>query len=66
MQIKINGQLYVFDDDITLEKIINQLNISSNNIIAEVNGVATTKDKFNSTVIENGAVIELVKFVGGG
>lgn len=66
MQIKVNGRLYNFDDNITLENIINQLNISSQNIIAEVNGEVITKEEFNKTVIENNSVIELIKFVGGG
>lgn len=66
MQIKVNGILYDFDDNISLENIINQLNISSNNIIAEVNGEVIIKDKFSETIIENNAVIEIVKFVGGG
>lgn len=66
MQIKVNGKLYAFNDNITLENIINQLNISSQNIIAEVNGNVITKEKFNKTVIENNSVIELIKFVGGG
>ncbi len=66
MQVKVNGRLYTFDDNITLENIINQLNISSQNIIAEVNGNVITKEKFNKTVIENNSVIELIKFVGGG
>ncbi len=66
MQIKVNGRLYNFDDNITLENIINQLNISLPNIIAEVNGEVITKEKFSKTVIENNSVIELIKFVGGG
>lgn len=66
MQIKVNGKLYDFNDNITLENIINQLNISSQNIIAEVNGNVITNEKFNKTVIENDSVIELIKFVGGG
>ncbi len=66
MQIKVNGRLYNFDDNITLENIINYLNISFPNIIAEVNGEVITKEKFNKTVIENNSVIELIKFVGGG
>lgn len=66
MQVKVNGTFYDFNDNITLENIINQLNISSQNIIAEVNGNVITKEKFNKTVIENNSVIELIKFVGGG
>ncbi len=66
MQIKVNGRLYNFDDNITLENIINQLNISLPNIIAEVNGEVITKEQFSKTVIENNSVIELIKFVGGG
>lgn len=66
MQIKVNGKFYNFNDNITLEDIINQLNILSQNIIAEVNGQVITKEKFNKTVIENNSIIELIKFVGGG
>lgn len=66
MQVKVNGTFYDFNDNISLENIINQLNISSQNIIAEVNGNVITKEKFNKTVIENNSVIELIKFVGGG
>lgn len=66
MQIKVNGKFYNFNDKITLEDIINQLNILSHNIIAEVNGQVITKEKFNKTVIENNSIIELIKFVGGG
>ena len=66
MQIKVNGILYDFDDNISLENIINQLKISSNNIIAEVNGEVIIKSKFSETIIEHNAVIEIVKFVGGG
>ena len=66
MQIKVNGILYDFDDNISLENIINQLNISSNNIIAEVNGEVIIKSKFSETIIEHNEVIEIVKFVGGG
>ncbi len=66
MQIKVNGILYDFDDNISLENIINQLNISLNNIIAEVNGEVIIKGKFSETIIEHNAVIEIVKFVGGG
>ncbi len=66
MQIKVNGKIYNFDDNITLENIINQLNISHQNIIAEVNGQVVLKEKFNKTVIEDNSVIELIKFVGGG
>ncbi len=66
MQIKVNGILYDFDDNISLENIINQLNVSLNNIIAEVNGEVIIKDKFSETIIEHNAVIEIVKFVGGG
>ena len=38
----------------------------SNNIIAEVNGEVIIKSKFSETIIEHNAVIEIVKFVGGG
>lgn len=66
MNVKINGENHTFNDDITLENIINELNITINSIVAEVNGQVITKEKFSNTVIKDNDIIELIKFVGGG
>lgn len=66
MNVKINGENHIFNDDITLENIIKELNITINSIVAEVNGQVTTKEKFSNTVIKDNDIIELIKFVGGG
>lgn len=66
MNVKINGENHTFNDDITLENIIKELNITINSIVAEVNGQVITKEKFSNTVIKDNDIIELIKFVGGG
>lgn len=66
MNVKINGQTHTFNDNITLENIINELNITINSIVAEVNGQVITKEKFSNTIIKDNDIIELIKFVGGG
>ena len=66
MNVKINGEDHTFNDNITLENIIKELNITINSIVAEVNGQVITKEKFSNTVIKDTDVIELIKFVGGG
>lgn len=66
MDVKINGENHTFNDNITLENIIKELNITINSIVAEVNGQVITKEKFSNTVIKDNDVIELIKFVGGG
>ncbi|HIZ88331.1 MAG: sulfur carrier protein ThiS [Candidatus Mucispirillum faecigallinarum] len=66
MNVKINGENHTFNDNITLENIIKELNITINSIVAEVNGQVITKEKFSNTVIKDNDVIELIKFVGGG
>ncbi len=66
MNVKINGEDHTFNDNITLENIIKELNITINSIVAEVNGQVITKEKFSNTVIKDNDVIELIKFVGGG
>ena len=66
MNVKINGETHTFNDNITLENIINNLNITISSIVAEVNGQVITKEKFSNTIIKDNDVIELIKFVGGG
>ena len=66
MNVKINGENHTFNDNITLENIIKELNIKINSIVAEVNGQVITKEKFSNTVIKDNDIIELIKFVGGG
>ena len=66
MNVKLNGENHTFNDNITLENIIKELNITINSIVAEVNGQVITKEKFSNTVIKDNDVIELIKFVGGG
>ena len=66
MNVKINGETHTFNDNITLENIIKNLNITISSIVAEVNGQVITKEKFSNTIIKDNDVIELIKFVGGG
>lgn len=66
MNIKVNGKFYEMEDNITLEKVVENLKISNRNIVGEVNGELVRREDFSRMVIYDGYRIELIKFVGGG
>lgn len=66
MNIKVNGKFYEMEDNITLEKVVENLKISNKNIVGEVNGELVRREDFSRMVIYDGYRIELIKFVGGG
>lgn len=66
MNIKVNGKFYEMEDNITLEKVVENLKISNKNIVGEVNGELVRREDFSKMVIYDGYRIELIKFVGGG
>ncbi len=66
MKVIVNGSEYSFNNGVTLLDIIKSLKISSENIVAEVNGEVVTKDDFANKIVTENSIIELVRFVGGG
>ena len=67
--LKINGVDKDFSDDCipeTLSDLLNGLEISQATIVAEVDGRIVERKDFESTPLQPGQTIELVRFVGGG
>lgn len=64
----INGNEKQFPDALpeTLADLIEQLEVESKTIIAEVDGRIVECDNFGKTKVTNGQKIELVRFMGGG
>jgi len=66
MNITLNGQ----DKELThiqnLNEIINRFCKDSQHVIAEVNGEIVKNPQWHETAINDGDMIELVNFVGGG
>jgi len=67
-RLKINGQVRDFGDQIppTLSELLKLLQIDQATVVAEVDGRIIPRTAFGQTELKENAVIELVRFVGGG
>ena len=66
INIKLNGKKTYVDDQISLNKILKNLNIPTNKVAIELNKEIVNKKKLNSIKIRNNDSIEIVHFIGGG
>ncbi|NCB12936.1 MAG: sulfur carrier protein ThiS, partial [Erysipelotrichia bacterium] len=60
------GETKEFQDDLTLQNIITNLQIEDKVMAAAVNMNIVKKDDWNSFIPKNDDKIELLQFVGGG
>ncbi|HML76662.1 MAG TPA: sulfur carrier protein ThiS [Anaerohalosphaeraceae bacterium] len=67
-RLKINGQVRDFGDQLppTLSELLKLLQIDQATVVAEVDGRIIPRNAFGQTELKENAVIELVRFVGGG
>lgn len=68
-KLKINGQEKNFDRACfpdTVSKLLANMKIAEETVVAEVDGKIVERDKFNEHKLEPNANIELIRFVGGG
>ncbi|MCE5187048.1 MAG: sulfur carrier protein ThiS [Planctomycetaceae bacterium] len=65
--LTINGQEKEFAQRPgSLSALLSELKINEATVVAEVNGQIVERKDFSTTRFEEGARIELVRFVGGG
>ena len=61
----INGEKRDYPSGITINELIEKLNLAENKIVVEVDGEIVPKDNYSKELDENSNV-EIVSFVGGG
>jgi len=66
MQITLNGEARSFATGTTLYELIQALNLEPERVAIELNRAIVRRDLWGATVVESGAEVEVVMFVGGG
>lgn len=66
VQIIVNGEEKIFEEGVTIFKLLNELNVKPQGIAVELNLEISPKGKYGETVLKNGDKIEIVRMVGGG
>ncbi|WP_281846411.1 sulfur carrier protein ThiS [Olleya namhaensis] len=66
INIKVNNTTYQFQSTVTLDQIINQLDISVNGIAVAINQSIITKSDWISTTPNDGDTVLIIKATQGG
>ncbi|PKG50848.1 sulfur carrier protein ThiS [Olleya sp. 1-3] len=66
INIKVNNITYQFQSTVTLDQIINQLDISVNGIAVAINQSIITKSDWISTTPNDGDALLIIKATQGG
>ncbi len=64
--ITINGKSIGLSENITVSEYLKQNQYRPERIAIELNGSILPKSAYDSTVLKDGDVMEIVSFVGGG
>lgn len=64
--LKVNGKDKEFVPDMSVEKLLVEMNYPLLRVAVERNGDIVPKKAFSQVMLEDGDVIEVVSFVGGG
>jgi sulfur carrier protein len=66
MQIIVNGEARDFDDGLSLEQLLERLELSGKRIAVELNETIVPRARHAETVLEAGDKIEIIHAIGGG
>ena len=64
--ITINGKSIGLSENITVSEYLKQNQYRTERIAIELNGSILPKSCYDSTILKNGDMMEIVSFVGGG
>ena len=66
MKITCNGQTKEISPNTTLASFITAMDLNPDTVVAECDGRIIKRDEYNTMVLQEGNVLELIRFVGGG
>jgi sulfur carrier protein len=66
MKITCNGETKEITPNTTLVNFIKEMELNPDTVVAECDGRIINRDEYDSLVLQDGNVLELIRFVGGG
>lgn len=66
MKIICNGNEMAVREGITLEELILELQLNPDTVVAECDSRIVLREEYAQKTLGEGAVLELIRFVGGG
>ncbi len=62
----VNGEQMNFDSELTVDGLLNELDLVSDRVVVEINMDIVDKNQYASRILDQRDTIEIVGFVGGG
>jgi sulfur carrier protein len=66
MKITCNGETKELTTNTTLVSFIRDLDLNPDTVVAECDGKIIKRDEYDTLILSDGNVLELIRFVGGG
>ena len=66
MKITCNGEIRKINPNTTLVAFIREMELNPDTVVAECDGRIVKRDEYDTLVLSEGTVLELIRFVGGG
>jgi sulfur carrier protein len=66
MKITCNGETKELTTNTTLVSFIKDLDLNPDTVVAECDGKIIKRDEYDTLILSDGNVLELIRFVGGG
>lgn len=66
MKITCNGEIKKITPNTSLINFIRDLDLNPDTVVAECDGRIISRDDYESLILQEGSVLELIRFVGGG
>ena len=66
MKITCNGVTKEISSNTTLVSFITDMNLNPDTVVAECDGRIIKRDEYDTLILSDGNVLELIRFVGGG
>jgi thiamine biosynthesis protein ThiS len=66
LRITLNGETHEVAQPLSVAELLAQLDIDPRRVAVEHNLVVLKRDRFGSTLVQDGDAVEIVNFVGGG
>tara|TARA_B110000196_G_scaffold224350_1_gene193312 strand:- start:435 stop:638 length:204 start_codon:yes stop_codon:yes gene_type:complete len=66
IKITVNGQAVEIDDSMTVEHVLDTVDVPPNYLAVEVNAEVVPREEYTKHVMQNGDEVEVVTLVGGG
>ncbi|EGT3749942.1 TPA: sulfur carrier protein ThiS [Clostridioides difficile] len=64
--MKVNGKEIEFEKDLTVIDLLNEYNLKSDRVVVEVNLEIIEESNYNTYVLKDEDIVELISFIGGG